>query len=668
MTNLDDPFQWLEGVTDADALGWVRERNAETTAELTGGERFTDLEREILEVLDADDRVPYPRRRGDFLYNFWQDAANPRGVWRRTTLESFRTDSPEWDVLLDIDALGRAEDENWVWKGAAVLRPDYHLALVELSRGGADATEVREFDLRTRAFVDGGFTLPEAKTRVGWIDADTIYVGTDFGEGSLTTSGYARVMKRWTRGTPVTEAVTVFEGKPEDVSAFAYRDHTPGFERDFVGRSPDFFTSEEFLLGPGGELSRIEVPDDASTSVHREWLLIHPRTDWTVGGTTYPAGSLLLADFDAYMAGGREITMVFEPDAHTSLQGWSWTKNYLVLSELQDVKSRLEVLTPGTWERAELPGAPEVGSAHIVDTDPDSSDEYFLESSGYLQPTTLVYGVVGGDAAVVKQAPALFDTSGLTVSQHFATSDDGTKVPYFVVGDGTPGPTLLYGYGGFEIALTPGYSASMGRAWLARGGTYVVANIRGGGEYGPAWHRAALRDKRMRAYEDFSSVAKDLVARGVTTAAQLGMQGGSNGGLLAGVMLTRYPELFGAVVCQVPLLDMRRYHILLAGASWMAEWGDPDEPADWEYLRHYSPYHLVQSGRTYPPVLFETSTRDDRVHPGHARKMAARMVEQGHAPWYYENIEGGHGAAADNKQRAFMAALAWEFLLRSLAD
>jgi prolyl oligopeptidase len=668
MTNLDDPFQWLEGVTDADALGWVRERNAETTAELTGGERFTALEREILEVLDADDRVPYPRRRGDFLYNFWQDAANPRGVWRRTTLESFRTDSPEWDVLLDVDALGKAEDENWVWKGAAVLRPDYHLALVELSRGGADATEVREFDLRTRAFVDGGFTLPEAKTRVGWIDADTIYVGTDFGEGSLTTSGYARVMKRWKRGTPVQEAVTVFEGKPEDVSAFAYRDHTPGFERDFVGRSPDFFTSEEFLLGPGGELARIEVPDDASTSVHREWLLIHPRTDWTVGETTYPAGSLLLADFDAYMAGGREITMVFEPDAHTSLQGWSWTKNYLVLSELQDVKSRLEVVTPGTWERTELPGAPEVGSAHIVDTDPDSSDEYFLESSGYLQPTTLVYGVVGGDADVVKQAPALFDASGLTVSQHFATSDDGTKVPYFVVGDGTPGPTLLYGYGGFEIALTPGYSASMGRAWLARGGTYVVANIRGGGEYGPAWHRAALRDKRMRAYEDFSSVAKDLVARGVTTAARLGMQGGSNGGLLAGVMLTRYPELFGAVVCQVPLLDMRRYHILLAGASWMAEWGDPDEPADWEYLRHYSPYHLVQSGRTYPPVLFETSTRDDRVHPGHARKMAARMVDQGHAPWYYENIEGGHGAAADNKQRAFMAALAWEFLLRSLAD
>ena len=668
MTNLDDPYLWLEGVADEDALAWVRERNAETTAVLTSGARFAAIEREILEVLDADDRVPYPRRRGEFLYNFWQDADNPRGLWRRTTLESFRTDSPEWDVLLDVDALGKAEDENWVWKGAAVLRPDYHLALVELSRGGADATVVREFDLRTREFVADGFALPEAKTRVGWVDADTIYVGTDFGDGSLTTSGYARIMKRWRRGTPVEEAEPVFEGKPEDVSVFAFRDHTPGFERDFVGRYPDFFTSEEFLLTPTGDLVRIDVPDDASTSVHREWLLIHPRTPWTVGDTTYPAGSLLVADFDAFLAGGRDIAVVFEPDAHTSLQGWSWTKNHLILSELQDVKSRLEVLTPGTWERAELPGAPEVGSAHIIDTDPDNSDEYFLDSSGYLQPTTLVHGTVGGPAEVVKQAPALFDTDGLTVEQHFATSDDGTKVPYFVVSDGTPGPTLLYGYGGFEIALTPAYNAAMGRAWLARGGTYVVANIRGGGEYGPDWHRAALRENRMRAYEDFSSVARDLVARGVTTPEQLGMQGGSNGGLLAGVMLTRYPELFGAVVCQVPLLDMRRYHLLLAGASWMAEWGDPDDPADWEHIQHYSPYHLVQSGRTYPPVLFATSTRDDRVHPGHARKMAARMREQGHTPMYYENIEGGHGGAADNAQRAFMSALAWEFLLRSLSE
>ncbi|WP_436495840.1 prolyl oligopeptidase family serine peptidase [Actinokineospora sp. HUAS TT18] len=664
----DDPYLWLEDVTDETALAWVRERNAETTAKL-GGDRFESLRAGIREVLDADDRIPYPRRRGEFLYNFWQDAANPRGLWRRTTLDQYRTDAPEWDVLLDVDALGEREGENWVWSGAKVLRPDYDIALIELSRGGADATVVREFDLRTREFVADGFTLPEAKSRVGWIDRDRVYVGTDFGDGSLTSSGYPRVLKEWRRGTPLDEAEIVFEGKAEDVSAYAFHDSTPGFERDFVGRHPDFFTSEEFLRTPDGDLVRIDVPDDASSDVHREWLLILLRTDWTVADTTYRAGSLLAANFDAYLAGDRELAVLFEPDAHTSLSGYSWTRNHLILNELHDVKSQLEVLTPGPdgWTRAPLPGVPDVGSADVIDTDPDESDEYVLNVSGYLQPATLMRGEIGGDVETLKQAPAFFDTDGLHVEQHFATSDDGTKVPYFVVGPENPtGPTLLYGYGGFEVSLTPSYAGGMGRSWLAQGGTYVVANIRGGGEYGPAWHRAALRENRPRAYEDFAAVARDLVARGITTHERLGMQGGSNGGLLAGVMLTRYPELFGAVVSQVPLLDLQRYHLLLAGASWMAEWGDPDDPADWAYLKEFSPYHNVHSGREYPPVFFVTSTRDDRVHPGHARKMAARMIEQGHTPYYYENIEGGHGAAADNEQRAFMSAIVYEFLLRTL--
>ncbi|WP_091372803.1 prolyl oligopeptidase family serine peptidase [Actinokineospora alba] len=664
---LDDPYLWLEEVTDETALDWVKARNAETTAELAG-ERFDSLRAGIREVLDADDRIPYPRRRGEFLYNFWQDATHVRGLWRRTTLEQYRTAEPEWEVLLDVDALAEREDENWVWAGAAVLKPDYHLALVELSRGGADATVVREFDLRTGEFVADGFTLPEAKSRVGWIDADRIYVGTDFGDGSLTTSGYPRVIKEWHRGTPLAEAVTVFEGKPEDVSAYAVHDSTPGFERDFVGRHPEFFTSEEFVRTPGG-LVRIDVPDDATSDAHREWLLVWLRSDWTVADTTYRSGSLLAANFDAFLAGERSLTVLFEPDAHSSLAGYSWTRNHLILNELVDVKTKLEALTPGPdgWTRAPLPGAPELSSADVIDTDPDHSDEYLLNVSGYLQPATLLRGEIGGEVEALKQAPAFFDTEGLTVQQHFATSDDGTKVPYFVVAGRDPkGPTLLYGYGGFEISLTPSYAGGMGRAWLAQGGTYVVANIRGGGEYGPAWHRAALRENRPRAYEDFAAVARDLVARGVTTPSRLGMQGGSNGGLLAGVMLTRYPELFGAVVSQVPLLDLRRYHLLLAGASWMAEWGDPDDPADWAYLKEFSPYHNVHSGREYPPAFFITSTRDDRVHPGHARKMAARMRELGYEPKYYENIEGGHGAAADNEQRAFMSAIVYEFLLRTL--
>lgn len=658
-----DPYRWLEDVTGDTALDWVRERNAETVAELTGPPRFASLREEIREVLDADDRIPYPRTRGGYLYNFWQDAAHPRGLWRRTTLESYRRPDPEWEVVLDVDALAEAEGENWVWQGAVTLRPGHRRALVELSRGGADAAVVREFDLTTLSFVDDGFTLPEAKNRVGWIDEDRIYVGTDYGEGSLTSSGYPRIAKLWLRGTPLDEATTVFEGKPDDVSAGAFHDPTEGFERDFVYRNLDFYRTEKYLLTPDG-LVRIEVPEDAETSARREWLLIANRSEWTVGDTTYPAGALLAARFDDYLAGERELDVLFEPDENTSLSYHVWTRNHLIIATLHDVKSRFEVRTPGPdgWSRVPLAGVPEVGSADILDTDPDVGDQYLLNASGYTQPATLYRGEIGGEVEILKRAPAFFAADGMTVSQHFATSADGTRIPYFVAGQGNAGPTLLTGYGGFEVSLTPGYSGTIGRGWLARGGTYVVANLRGGGEYGPTWHQSVMRGERMRVYEDFAAVARDLVGRGITTPDRLGIQGGSNGGLLMGVMLTRYPELFGAIVCQVPLLDMRRYHRLLAGASWMAEYGDPDDPDDWAFLAEYSPYHNVHSGRTYPPTLFLTSTRDDRVHPGHARKMVARLREHGHDVRYHENIEGGHGAAADNEQLAFKWALVFEFL------
>ncbi|ADP80618.1 Prolyl oligopeptidase [Pseudofrankia inefficax] len=663
----DDPYRWLEDVLGEAALDWVRDRNAETFAELTPSAGFAELRARLREVLDADDRIPYPVRRDEYLYNFWRDAAQPRGVWRRTSPGSYRDDVPDWEVVLDVDALADLEGENWVWHGARVLRPGHRLALVELSRGGADASVVREFDLVTKSFVTDGFVLPEAKSSASWIDADRIYVGTDFGPGSLTTSGYPRVIREWRRGTPLDDAVTVFEGEADDVSVGAYHDPTEGFARDFVYRNVDFYRTETFLRTPAG-LVRLDVPDDAETSVHRDWLLITTRSPWAVGERVHPAGALLAADLDAFLAGRRELDVLFEPDAHTSLAYHAWTRDHLIVATLRDVRSQLTVLTPGAagWASAPLADLPDTGSAAICDTSSDVDDEYYLNASGYTQPATLYRGDIGARPEIVKQAPGFFPADGLTVSQHFAVSDDGTRVPYFVVGSGEPGPTLLHGYGGFEVSLTPGYSGTVGRGWLERGGTYVVANIRGGGEYGPDWHQSAVRENRPRVFEDFAAVARDLVERGVTTPAQLGIEGGSNGGLLMGVMLTRYPGLFGAIVCSVPLLDMRRYHELLAGASWMAEYGDPDDPADWAFLREYSPYQNVRPGQPYPPTLVTTSTRDDRVHPGHARKMVARLAELGYDVRYYENIEGGHGGAADNEQLAHKLALTYEFLWRSL--
>ncbi len=667
----DDPLRWLEDVTGETALDWVTEHNTGALDALSGRAGFAELRDRLREVLDSDDRIPFVTRRGEYLYNFWQDAAKPRGLWRRTTLAEYRNAQPDWEVLLDIDELAEAEDENWVWQGASVLRPGgYRLALVQLSRGGADASVVREFDLDAKGFVEGGFALPEAKSDVGWIDADTIYVGTDFGEGSLTTSGYPRLAKQWRRGTPLSEAETVFEGKPEDVGVGAFRDPTEGYERDFVVRHVEFYRTELYLRAVGGELQRVAVPEDAIVDIHRDWLLIKLRSRWEVDGVTYPVGALLVAGFDAFLAGARELTVLFEPDPHTSLSYHALTRDHLILNLLHDVRSELVVLTPsgGQWQRADLPGVPEYANTDIALTDSYDSNEYMLLSSGFTQPGTLRYGHIDGDAETLKQAPAFFDPTGLSVRQFFATSADGTAVPYFVVGpqDSLAGPTLLTGYGGFEVSLTPSYSGVIGRGWLARGGTYVVANLRGGGEYGPQWHMGAVKENRHLVYEDFAAVAADLVKRGITTQERLGIEGGSNGGLLMGVMLTRYPELFGAIVIQVPLLDMQHYHELLAGASWMAEYGDPREPLQWEFIKPFSPYHNVSAGQPYPPVLMLTSTRDDRVHPGHARKMVAKLEEFGYDVTYYENIEGGHGAAADNEQRALKWALVFEFLTERL--
>ncbi len=673
---MTDTRIWLEDVDSAEALDWVKARNSEKAEEVASTESFAQVKDRILATLDSEEKIPAVSKVGDYYYNFWTDADHERGLWRRTSLESYRTDNPDWEIVLDVDALNEAEGENWVWHGATVLpgeNDEYRLAIVDLSRGGADADVSREFDLHSKTFVEGGFFRPESKGGVSWIDEDTVFVSTDTGEGSMTTSGYPRFARRWSRGQEIADAPVVFEALETDMSAFAYHDSTPGFERDFVRRALAFYNSETYLL-QGEVAHKIDVQNSAKVGVHRQWMLIQLREDWTAGEQTYPADTLLVTRFDDFMAGGRDFQVLYSPSSSTSLAGAIWTKDNLVLTILDDVKNRVEVHSPaadGTFSQSDFAGLPSVGTVAIGPVDSRHDNAMWVTTTDFLTPTTLSIAQEGGALEPLKSMPTFFDADGLIAEQHFATSKDGTKVPYFLVRredvplDGTT-PTLLSAYGGFEISRLPTYSGALGSGWLERGGAYVLANIRGGGEYGSRWHQAALKANRHRAYEDLAAVATDLVDRGVTNPKQLGVQGGSNGGLLTGNMLVQYPELFGAIVIQVPLLDMRRYNQLLAGASWMAEYGDPDKPEEWEFIKTFSPYHLFDAGAKYPPVLFTTSTRDDRVHPGHARKMAHMMLQADADVTYYENIEGGHGGAATNGQAAHMWALAYRFLAERL--
>ncbi|MBM3964021.1 MAG: S9 family peptidase [Planctomycetes bacterium] len=669
----DDPHVWLEDVSGEKALDWVKARNEKAKQRIESDPSFEKLRNDLLEILDSNARIPFVSKNGEFYYNFWRDKKNERGLWRRTTLSEYKKAEPSWEVLLDLDALGKTEGENWVWKGASLLRPDYTRALVTLSRGGADADVTREFDLVKKEFVADGFQRPESKGGMSWIDIDHVFVSTDFGAGTMTDSGYPRIAKIWTRGKPMEQAVTVYEGTATDMSIGAAHDDSPGFERDFVTRNIAFYNDELYWLKDRKDLIKIDVPNTANKSVFHQYLLVELREPWNVGDNKYAAGSLLVTKFDDFMAGERMLDVLFAPTDTTALSSFGFTKDAVFINVLEDVKNRIYVLksTGKGWSKEPLRGAPSFGTVNVTAVDPDESNDFFMTSTDYLNPTTLSMGTIGIDPVELKRLPNFFDPKGLEISQHFAKSADGTRVPYFMVSkaDLKPTgdhPTLLYGYGGFEISLQPNYSASVGRAWLTQGGVYVVANIRGGGEYGPRWHQAALKENRLKAYEDFAAVANDLVARKITRKERLGIQGGSNGGLLVGNMVTLYPNLFEAAVCQVPLLDMRRYNKLLAGASWMAEYGNPDIPEQWNYIQKFSPYQNVSEGKKYPKVLFTTSTRDDRVHPGHARKMMAKMESQGHPVWYYENIEGGHGGAANNRQSAFMQALAYTFLKQEL--
>ena len=671
-----DTYTWLEDVEGEQALAWVEEQNAASLGYLESLPVFGPLRERNLEIYNSDERIAAPAMRGKHVYNFWRDEGNLRGRWRRMLLDDYVDGSEEWDLVLDIDLLAEGEDEDWVWKGAQCLRPEYRRCLLNLSRGGADAVVIREFDVETKTFVMDGFSLPEAKHRVSWIDHDAVWVGSDFGDGSLTDSGYPRTARLWKRGEPIEEATELFAGEQADVAAGVYRTWDRDESYDVAYRTPSFFETLNYLYMGEGEFRHIDIPADARfLGVMKGQMLVQLKTDWQIEEATYPQAALLAIDFERFMAGDRDFEVLLVPGESMAIPrgGIITTRDHIIVRLIDDVVSKMKRFSfnDGRWASEDIEtgglGSIALGSSS------DESNIFFFTYEGFLTPDTLFVADDGGRTVkALRSLPEFFDAAGMSVEQHFATSRDGTRVPYFVVlprgfeADGTT-PTLLYGYGGFEVSRTPSYSATVGHSWLTRGGAYVVANIRGGGEYGPAWHHAALKENRQRAYDDFIAIGEDLIARGVTSPARLGIRGGSNGGLLTGVMLTQRPDLWGAVVVQVPLLDMKRYNKLLAGASWMGEYGDPDTD-DWDYIKEYSPYHNLDPEADYPMPFFTTSTRDDRVHPGHARKMVARMKEMGHDLFYYENTVGGHAGASDNEQLARAEALISSSLWDRLGD
>jgi prolyl oligopeptidase len=663
----DEQYQWLEEVTGEKALAWAKEHNAKSTKVLEARPEYKAIYKRTLEILDSKEKIPMPRLLGDAVYNFWRDDVHERGLWRRTTIASYRTPAPQWETVLDVDALAKAEGKAWVFHGAECLPPAYTRCMVSLSQGGSDASVEREFDTKTKDFVKDGFSLPEAKSRVAWRDEDTLWVGTDFGAGSLTSSGYPRIVKLWKRGTPLSAAKTVFEGKTEDVASAGQSEILTDGRYDLVTRVPAFFKQVTFLY-LGDRLVKLDIPEDADI---REFfhgrLLFSLRSDWQIGGKTYKEGSLLSASVDDLLGGVRKFDVLFEPTERTSLATVNRTKDRVLLRTLDNVKSRITALSldGDAWKKADVP-TPGVGTAYLSATT-DQSETFFFTYEDFTTPDSLWMSENGGAPSKVKTMPAFFDATGMTTEQLEATSKDGTKIPYFVVrpkGTKTDGsaPTLLYGYGGFEISEVPNYNGVLGAAWLSRGGVYVLANIRGGGEFGPAWHKAAVREKHIHNFEDFAAVAQDLIARKITSPRHLGIMGGSQGGLLVSGTMVLYPELFHAVVAQVPLADMKRFNHLLAGASWMSEYGDPDKPEDWAFMQAWSPFQLLKADAKYPTPFYWTNTRDDRVHPSHARKMVAKLEALGHPVYYFENTEGGHGSGAVNKQTAQVDALQYAYL------
>ena len=668
----EDKYLWLEEVDGQKALEFVNAQNKTTIAELSAEKEYQNIYDKSLAIYNSDERIAYPSIRGNYVYNFWKDKDHVRGIWRRSTVDDYRKGNPTWETLLDIDKLSEEDDIKWVYKGSSGLYPNYNRFLIELSKGGGDAVVVKEFDVTTKQFIENGFLIEESKGSASYIDENTLIVTSDFGEGTMTTSGYPRQVKLWKRGTSLNDAQLIYEGETSDVGAWGgvLRDGSETFT--LISRALTTFSSEN-LVWMNNEIIKLDIPDDASlTGVLNNQLIVQLKSDWTVQTNTYNTGTLLSLNFRELLKGNKEIQVIIEPDEFSSISQVSTTKNKLLIGLLTNVISELHTysFSKGTWS-SEKVNAPDFGRISIVGTD-DLSDQYFFDFQNFITPSTL-YSADAGDNTFKahKSLPAFFDASRYEVTQYKAKSKDGTMVPYFMVAakdlknDGT-NPTLVYAYGGFEISSQPFYAATFGVSWLDKGGVFVLANIRGGGEYGPKWHQDGIKEKRQNVFDDLYAVSEDLITKKVTTPRHLGIMGGSNGGLLVGVAFTQRPDLYNAVVSQVPLLDMQRYNKLLAGASWMGEFGDPDIPEEWEYIKKYSPYHNLKTGMDYPEVYFGTSTRDDRVHPGHARKMVAKMNDMGYKTYYYENTEGGHAGSSTNEQSAKSGALTFSYLLMKL--
>jgi prolyl oligopeptidase len=672
----DDPYQWLEDIDGARSMEWVRQQNDVTAKRLAALPQYAGLYRDAMDVLNSASRVPEVQQHGPWLYNLWQDPDHPRGIWRRTTLVEFRKADPHWVTLLDIDALSKQEGTRYAFGGAVFRSPDNRRALIRLAPGGGDAAEVREFDVESKTFVADGFRLPSAKSRVSWRDDDTLYVATDFGPESLTRSGYPRLVKVWRRGTPLSEATPLYEAKVDSVGAGVRRvDVSGGAPLDILSEDVSFWNSQRSLL-VDGKPQPLDLPPSARIAgSYQGQLVLWLKEDWQRDGRTWPAGAILLAAPATLQGRGGALEAVFVPDAHAIVRGVSPTRTGILLTLLDNVRGRLKRLSRDAhgWHQAAV-AFPDNGSINVMSVDEDAGDAV-VQYESFLTPPSLWHVPAGaGKPQQLKSQAASFDGARFKVTQYWTTSADGTRVPYFVVGskhmrfDGA-NPVWMFSYGGFEESLTPSYSGSYedmhgayGKLWLERGGVFVLANIRGGGEFGPAWHTAALKANHVKAFEDFEAVAADVAKRHIATASHIGIEGRSNGGLLVASTMLRRPELYGAVVCGNPLIDMQRYNKLLAGASWEGEYGNPDKPEDWAFISQYSPYQRLQPNMPLPPVMFYSTTRDDRVHPGHARKMAAKMEDEGYAVDYFENTEGGHHGPVVTEQLATRIARTFAFL------
>ncbi|MEL7033693.1 MAG: prolyl oligopeptidase family serine peptidase [Pseudomonadota bacterium] len=672
-----DPLLWMEEVEGEAALAWVNDQNERSLAVIQDTPVYDENYAKAIDLATSNDRIPYGSVRDGLVYNFWQDETNVRGLWRRTTLDSYKTDAPEWETVLDFDKLSADEDKNWVFKGSNCFKPkgaDKTLCFVSLSDGGKDAVINREFDLENKVFVDQGFVTREAKQGLAWIDHDTVLIGTDWGgDGStLTESGYSSSLRIWKRGQALEDATEIYTGVKTEVGTWPWSSELEDGTMIYGAMELNTFFTRTYSVIEDGEATAFPIPKKANLGGdYKGWQFVRLQEDWTVGEEVFLTGDLVAFNLQQFLDTKElpPVELVFRANERQAVNGVAVAKSAALLSINDNVASRilrLEHSETDGWTTTDVP-LPGTGQAGIAFADEDE-ETVFINYEGFLNPDSLLtYEAETNTTAGLKSLPAKFDTDGLVVHQKEATSKDGTKIPYFVVHregielDGST-PTLLYAYGGFQISMRPSYSGGIGRMWLERGGAYVLANIRGGGEFGPAWHQAGLKGERQRIFDDFIAVGEDLSAKGITSPEHLGIMGGSNGGLLMGVMITQRPDLWNAVVIQVPLLDMLRYHELLAGASWVDEYGDPDVPEERAFLETISPYHNFDADADYPTPLFVTSTKDDRVHPGHARKMAKLFEDAGKPFLYYENIDGGHSAAANQKERAKRTALEFSYL------